>query len=96
MSGTPDVATTTSNSAATSSGSAASQAKVTAAVSSASFASLSGLRDASATCSPCFANSRASEALSPLPAPTIKADFMSIIALPGKPRSWRRSYTETL
>src|SRR5579863_9928511 len=78
MSGTPWVAITTSNRAATSSGSVASQAKVTPAVSSASFASLSGLREAIATCRPCRANRRASEALRPGPTPTIKADFSSI------------------
>ena len=44
----------------------------------ASFCSLSGLRDAIATCNPCCANSRASEALRPGPTPTINAVFMSI------------------
>src|SRR4051794_40014979 len=78
MSGTPCVAITASNRPATSSGSAASQAKVAAAVSWANAASRSGLRDASATCSPLRANNRASEALSPLPTPTINADFSSI------------------
>ena len=52
---------------------------VAAAVSAASPASLSGLREASATCTPCFVNRRASEAESPLPTPTIKAVFASII-----------------
>src|SRR3954452_23575596 len=69
---------TTSNRAATSSGSVASQAKVAPAVSSASFASLSGSREAIATCSPCFANRRASEALAPGPTPTINAVFRYI------------------
>src|SRR5262249_23532954 len=77
----PWVAITASNRPATSSGSAASQANVVAAVSWASEASRSGLRDASATCSPLRANRRASEALKPLPTPTIRADFSSIAHL---------------
>src|ERR1700733_2879600 len=83
MSGTPCVAITTSNRAATSSGSVASHAKVTPAVSSASFCSLSGLREASATCKPFLANSRASEALRPGPTPTINAVFIFISASSG-------------
>src|SRR3984957_13541757 len=84
MSGTPCVAITASNRPPTSSGSAASQAKVAAAVSRARTASRSGLRDASATCSPFFANNRASEALRPLPTPTIRADRISMANL----RAW--------
>ena len=71
--GRADLALDRPNSRSTSSGLVASQAKAWAPVSLQSAPSLSILRAASATRMPSRANSRASEALRPSPAPTIRA-----------------------
>jgi len=71
--GAPIAGSTASNRDATDSGRPASQVKARAPVSAQSGASYSVVRAASATASPWWANRRASEALRPGPAPTIKA-----------------------
>src|ERR1700716_789084 len=73
MSGAPSSRSTRPNSRSTSSASVASQAKPRAPVSAQSAPSFSICRAASATRMPSRANSRASDALRPSPAPTIRA-----------------------
>ena len=73
MSGVPISRSTRPNSRSTSSASVALQAKARAPVSVQSAPSFSILRAASATLMPSRANSRASDALKPSPAPTIRA-----------------------
>jgi hypothetical protein len=72
-SGSPIPSSAAWNSPATAAGSEASTWKVAAPVSAASAVSFSVLRAARPTLTPCAASARATEALIPEPAPTIRA-----------------------
>src|SRR5262245_60468769 len=90
MSGVAISRSTRPNSRSTSSALVASQANAFAPVAVQSSPSFSILRAASATLMPSRANSRASEALSPAPAPTIKAVLYFGLAMHALPvgRDW--------
>src|ERR1700754_3341677 len=90
MSGVANSRSTRPNRRSTSSALVASQANALAPVWVQSSPSFSTLRAASATLMPSRANSRASEALSPSPAPTIKAVLYFGLAIRALPvgRDW--------